>query len=121
MVKKIIAWLKKTLGLYSLEELQGLVKPCPICNGPAKLIEIKYVQYYEDDPPTTYRYTVECADYEDHGLWTMPGKCHFHHGFDLKEFRTPWAAMKHWNEVVVPIGISAKKAMERYMAQAKVA
>lgn len=119
MKKKIVAWLKKALGLYTMDELQKLVKPCPICNGPAILIEIKYAHYYVDDPPSTYRYTVECADFEDHGLWQLPRKCHFHHGHDLKEFRTPLEAVKHWNEVVVPIALSAKRAMERYQAATK--
>ena len=37
----------------------------------------------------------------------------FVQGRDIKTFMSPWSAVKHWNEVVVPIGISAKQAMER--------
>lgn len=118
-MKKFFTWLRKKLGFVSMDELKGTIQPCPICGGPAKLIEIEYVRY-EGDPPQPSVYTVECADFDDHGLWCVPGKCYFHghdcyRGGDLKTFLSPWSAVKHWNEVVVPIGLSAKQAMERFM------
>ena len=123
MIKRIFSRLRKVFGFYTIDELKKSIHPCPICNGPAKLIEIEYVRY-EGEAPQPNCYTVECADFDDHGLWCTPGKCYFHghdsyHGSDLKTFLSPWAAVKHWNEVVVPIGISAKKAMERYLEKTK--
>lgn len=116
-MKKIIAWLRNKLGFISIDELKCTIQSCPICGGPAKLIEIEYVRY-EGETTQPNCYTVECADFDDHGLWCTPGKCYFYghdsyRGSDLKTFLSPWAAVKHWNEVVVPIGISAKNAMER--------
>jgi hypothetical protein len=116
-MKKILSWLKNALGFVLIDELKDKIQPCPICGGPAKLIEIEYVRY-EGEPQRPSCYTVECADFDDHGLWCTPGKCYFHghdsyRGSDLKTFMSPWSAVKHWNEVVVPIGISAKQAMER--------
>ena len=119
-MKKFFAWLKKSLGFVSVDELKDTIHPCPICGGPAKLIEIEYVRY-EGEATQPNCYTVECADFDDHGLWCTPGKCYFHwhdsyRCSDLKTFLSPWAAVKHWNEVVVPIGLSAKQAMERLLA-----
>ena len=120
-MKRILSWVRRKLGLIPIDELKGTIQPCPICGGPAKIIEIEYVRWYEGEPKQPNCYTVECADFDDHGLWCTPGKCYFHghdsyRGTDLKTFLSPWAAVKHWNEVVVPIGISAKKAMERLLA-----
>ena len=113
----ILSWVRRKLGLIPIDELKGTIQPCPICGGPAKLIEIEYVRY-EGEPQQPNQYTVECADFVDHGLWCTPGKCNFHghdsyRGRNLKTFLSPWSAVKHWNEVVVPIGLSAKQAMER--------
>lgn len=119
-MKKFFAWLKKSLGFVSMDELKDTIHPCPICGGPAKLIEIEYVRY-EGDPSRPLQYTVECSDFVDHGLYCTPGKCYFHgydsyYGKNLRLFWSPWKAVKHWNEVVVPIGLSAKRAMERLLA-----
>ena len=119
-MNKFLAWLKKSLGFVSMDELKDIIHPCPICGGPAKLIEIEYVRY-EGDPPQPLQYTVECADFDDHGLWCTPRICYFHGhdsccGKNLRLFLSPWKAVKHWNEVVVPIGLSAKQAMERLFA-----
>lgn len=119
-MNKFFAWLKKSLGFVSMDELKGTIHPCPICGGPAKLFEIEYVRY-EGKPLPPLQYTVECADFDDHGLWYTPRKCNFHghdacRGRNLRLFSSPRKAVKHWNEVVVPIGLSAKQAMERLLA-----
>lgn len=117
-MQRILSWVRRKLGLIPIDDIKGTIQPCPICGGPAKLIEIEYVRY-EGESQQPNRYTVECADFVDHGLWCTPGKCYFHghdsyRGSNLKVFLSPWAAVKHWNEVVVPIGFSAKQAMERF-------
>lgn len=97
------------------EYLKGItesLKPCPICEKKAALIEMI-------DIGGNYRtwWHVECEDFDDHGAWTLPKRCNFNGsgylGDGFYKSYSPEAAAQLWNEVVVPTAIRTKEAIER--------
>ena len=105
---KITKWLIKSNLEYDKFWI-GQMKPCPLCGHDAALIH-----YCGENKPEFW--DVECGDLDDHGAWSIDGKCHFHCKDGMKEIPRHYTikdAVLYWNEVVVPIGIAARKAMIR--------
>lgn len=109
-------WLFSRLGkwLYEREKEYNKfwseqIEPCPICGKKAVVIH-----YCGENRPEFW--DVECGDFDDHGAWSVSGKCHFHCGDGMKEIPRHYTladAVLYWNNIVVPIGIAARKAMQR--------
>ena len=104
---KIISFKAKVVK-YEIEynrKLRDALKPCPLCGHKAAIIH-----WCGENKPEFW--TIECGDFEDHGAWSVPIKCNFYHDEDIKHY-TLEDAVKHWNEVIVPIGTAAKIAFDR--------
>lgn len=105
---KITKWLNKTNLEYNKYWI-GKIEPCPICGHKAVVIH-----YCGENNPEWFR--IECGDFEDHGLWGVPGKCNFMGSIselDCPRHYTLGDAVTYWNDTVVPIGIAARTAMFR--------
>ena len=87
----------------------GQIKRCPICGHKAVVIH-----YCGENKPEWFR--IECGDFEDHGLWGVPGKCNFMGCISELECIRHYTladAVTYWNDTVVPIGLAARIAMIR--------
>lgn len=105
---KITKWLNNSNLEYDKFWI-GQMKPCPICGHKAVVIH-----YCGENKPEWYR--IECGDFEDHGLWGVPGKCNFIGSISELDFHRHYTladAVTFWNETVVPIGLAARIAMCR--------
>ena len=72
------------------------------------------IHYCGENKPEWFR--IECGDFEDHGLWGVPGKCNFMGSIselDCPRHYTLGDAVTYWNDTVVSIGIAARTAMFR--------
>lgn len=108
LLARITKWLIESEKKYNKFWI-GQMKPCPLCGHDAALIH-----YCGENKPEFW--DIECGDLDDHGAWSIDGKCHFHCKDGMKEIPRHYTikdAVLYWNEVVVPIGIAARKAMIR--------